>query len=123
MVKFGLLYLRQDRLGGQQIVPQEWVRASTLPRYLTYEDIGHDGRHWWVSTLAPDNGGLDDDKRFYFAMGLGGAVYHRRTISGSGRRHDERLVRPDLAANALFSALHRAVAARLIRRVRDAPRP
>ncbi len=72
MAKFGLLYLQQGRWGARHVVPREWVAVSTRPRYLTYEGIGHYGQHWWVSTLTSDSAGMDDDNRFYFALGYGG---------------------------------------------------
>lgn len=65
MQKFGDFYLNKGRWGNRQLLSEEWISISTKPKYLTYEDIGYYGSHWWVS---------DDsiDRSFYFAMGLGG---------------------------------------------------
>lgn len=71
LAKFGYLYLHEGRWGGKQIVPQEWVVSSTIPRYLTYEKIGHYARHWWVGALDQERE-LAGANRFYFAMGLAG---------------------------------------------------
>jgi CubicO group peptidase (beta-lactamase class C family) len=69
MLKFGYLYLKKGTLGGREIVPESWVAASAVPRFLTYPKIGHYGYHWWVSGFA-----AEDNKEipFCFAMGLFG---------------------------------------------------
>lgn len=71
MAKFGYLYLQKGRWAGQQVIPAAWAESSTLPQYLTYGDIGHYARHWWVGTLDPTQA-LTDVNRFHFALGFGG---------------------------------------------------
>lgn len=60
MAKIGLLYLNEGVWDGEQIVPQEWVRASTT-KYIdaTLQD-GY-GYQWWVD--SPD---------VYMALGYAG---------------------------------------------------
>jgi len=54
--RFGLLYLNEGRRGGRQVVPPEWVRASTTPdgeHLMPGDDVtsldgpGY-GYQWWV---------------------------------------------------------------------------
>jgi CubicO group peptidase (beta-lactamase class C family) len=52
MAKLGYLYLRQGEWNGEQIVPAEWVEASTtthtlLHHYFPNRDIGY-GYQWWI---------------------------------------------------------------------------
>lgn len=56
MAKFGHLYLQQGSLGGNQIIPAEWVKESTTSHVKNY------GYFWWVD---PDG---------YSASGAGGAL-------------------------------------------------
>ena len=65
MQKFGYFYLNKGCWGKRQLLSEEWISNSTKPKYLTYEDIGYYGHHWWVSDESLD-------RSFYFAMGLGG---------------------------------------------------
>ncbi len=60
MAKIGYLYLKNGRWDGEQIVPSEWVKASTS-KYIsaTLED-GY-GYQWWV-----------DDSGMYLALGYRG---------------------------------------------------
>ena len=45
LARFGLLYLNDGRAGGQQLVPSEWVRASTdTDEHIELEE--YDGRRW-----------------------------------------------------------------------------
>jgi CubicO group peptidase (beta-lactamase class C family) len=69
MLKFGYLFLKEGTVNGREIITKDWVRESVMPRYLTYEFIGHYGYQWWMSSVA-----LDEDKvlPFYFALGFGG---------------------------------------------------
>jgi CubicO group peptidase (beta-lactamase class C family) len=66
MAKFGLLYLSEGVWGGQQIVPAEWIEASTqkyfqVPKPLEPWDLYY-GYTWW----------LDGDGPYYAAHGRGG---------------------------------------------------
>ncbi|WP_062493273.1 serine hydrolase domain-containing protein [Paenibacillus sp. 32O-W] len=54
LAKFGLLYLQGGRWGGEQLVPEWWVRASLSPKHkglMNYEPpiYGQYGYHWWIS--------------------------------------------------------------------------
>lgn len=74
MAKFGQLYLNQGQWNGQSLLNEAWVKDTTAPLYLTYEHIGHYGRHWWVSSFAIEDkdGGRSRDEPYYFALGYGG---------------------------------------------------
>jgi CubicO group peptidase (beta-lactamase class C family) len=65
--RFGLLFLRNGRAGGRQVVPESWVRASTRPSAPFNEPEGETssgyGFQWWIG-----GGGHGD----YMASGLGG---------------------------------------------------
>jgi CubicO group peptidase (beta-lactamase class C family) len=56
MARFGLLYLRQGLWRGKQIVPKEWVRASTTAYSIAdgeehkYDGNAGYGYLWWVGT-------------------------------------------------------------------------
>lgn len=69
MLKFGYLYLNKGSLSGEEIVPEDWVTQSTAPRFLTYQDIGSYGWHWWCSAARNSEG---VEIPYYFAMGYGG---------------------------------------------------
>lgn len=47
MAKFGYLYLNEGVWDGQQIVPAEWVRASTTAHIKTGGDFDY-GYQWWI---------------------------------------------------------------------------
>ncbi|WP_072728993.1 serine hydrolase [Paenibacillus sp. NAIST15-1] len=65
MHKFGSLYLNMGRWGKKQLISEKWIAQTTQPENLSYPDLGHYGRHWWVSQTSGAGG-------FYFAMGMGG---------------------------------------------------
>lgn len=49
LARFGLLYLREGRWSGQQIVPAEWVRTSTrIHKEVPYEPVAGYGLNWWI---------------------------------------------------------------------------
>jgi CubicO group peptidase (beta-lactamase class C family) len=50
LARFGLLYLREGRWKGRQIVPVAWVRESTRAHSITPSGDGH-GYMWWTSGL------------------------------------------------------------------------
>jgi CubicO group peptidase (beta-lactamase class C family) len=60
MAKIGYLYLNEGQWGGEQIVPAEWVRASTQMRISATLQEGY-GFQWWVA-----NDGM------YMALGYAG---------------------------------------------------
>ncbi len=47
MAKFGYLYLNEGLWDGQQIVPAEWVQASTTPHADTGQTFDY-GYQWWI---------------------------------------------------------------------------
>jgi CubicO group peptidase (beta-lactamase class C family) len=75
MATFGLLYLREGKHEGSQVIPAEWVRDSLssysddpwvtkkLGRY--FGDLGY-GYQWWSATVG--------DHHFNFAWGHGGQL-------------------------------------------------
>jgi len=72
MARFGLLYLRDGRWDGKQVVPAEWVTAS-LSGHVEFDRpsgraIGY-GYWWWV--LPPDPAG-DGKRDIYGAFGFKG---------------------------------------------------
>ena len=52
--RLGLLFARDGRLGGRQIVPEAWVRASTAPSAPTDPGAMGYGFQWWVPVGADD---------------------------------------------------------------------
>ena len=69
MLKFGYLFLKEGTLQGNEIIPKEWVKESTTPRFMTYPDIGHYGYQWWISSIHLNE---NSEIPFYFALGLFG---------------------------------------------------
>ena len=47
LARFGLLFLRNGRWGGQQVVPADWVRESTPPHSVIGPQGGY-GYMWWT---------------------------------------------------------------------------
>ncbi len=72
LAKIGQLYLQEGIWNGDQIVSAEWVRKSTEPYLLTYDNIGHYAFHWWVAKLDPYDEDFTLNNRMYFAMGRNG---------------------------------------------------
>jgi CubicO group peptidase (beta-lactamase class C family) len=60
MAKFGYLYLQGGRWDGEQIVPAEWVQASTREHIPATLQDGY-GYQWWT-----------DDSGYYTALGYAG---------------------------------------------------
>jgi CubicO group peptidase (beta-lactamase class C family) len=65
MAKLALLYLNNGKWDGEQIIPEEWVAASTT-EHIKKEDGSGYGYLW---TVYPDSG-------HYAALGLGGQQIH-----------------------------------------------
>jgi len=61
MAKFGWLYLKGGLWAGEQVVPAEWVKASTKGRVEAGTLSERYGYQWWV-----------DSEGYYAAMGFGG---------------------------------------------------
>jgi len=61
MARFGYLYLHEGRWGDKQVVPAEWVKASTR-RHIAAGTLSDGyGYQWWV-----------DDAGYYMALGYAG---------------------------------------------------
>lgn len=65
MAKLGLLYLNNGQWDGQQVIPEEWVAASTT-QHIQKEDGSGYGYLW---TVYPEAG-------HYAALGMGGQQIH-----------------------------------------------
>ena len=60
--KFGQMYLDGGRVGDAQVVPADWVAASSEPSPLPGANAGPSGRfdygyHWWIPPHAARHGG------------------------------------------------------------------
>lgn len=64
LARFGLLYLRNGRWKDQQVVPANWITASTTTYSVASEDTGY-GYLWWTITDGS-----------YAALGYGGHWVH-----------------------------------------------
>ena len=62
--RFGLMYEQMGAYGGQQVVPREWVRASTRASAPTLPGATGYGYQWWVPEGAPEG--------VFFARGIYG---------------------------------------------------
>jgi len=102
LARVGLLYLRSGRSDTRQIVPESWVRESTLPHSEVGAGHGY-GCLWWISTAnAPGDSMSTTHAPMFYASGSGGqyvivmpeldlVVVHRSAPSlrvGNGVRHD-----------------------------------
>ena len=69
MIKFGQLYLNHGVYNEKRILSACWITDSLVPRYITYENIGYYGYHWWTSDFISKDG---LKTIFHFALGYGG---------------------------------------------------
>ena len=46
--RFGLMFAQDGRIGGTQVVPRDWVRASTTPSAPTAAGAIGYGYQWWI---------------------------------------------------------------------------
>ena len=68
LARFGLLYLRNGQWKGKEIIPYQWIKASTTPRFrnVVGEELAlHFGLLWWV------RGNKFAKYDAYFASGVG----------------------------------------------------
>jgi CubicO group peptidase (beta-lactamase class C family) len=63
MAKIGYLYLNEGRWDGEQVVPAEWVKASTREHISAKTLQDSYGYQWWV-----------DDSGIYMALGYAGQL-------------------------------------------------
>lgn len=66
--KIGQLILNGGTWQGQRIVPEDWVKQSTKPRFDAWGDL-HYGYQWWSGSSRLDGGTMID---WSAAFGLGG---------------------------------------------------
>ncbi len=52
--RFGQMYLQGGAWNGQQIVPADWVAASTVPTAPTADGAIKYGYQWWIPADAPE---------------------------------------------------------------------
>ncbi len=52
--RFGLMIARDGRYGGRQIVPAEWIAASTIGTAPTAPGQDSYGYQWWIPSGAPE---------------------------------------------------------------------
>ncbi|WP_180955182.1 serine hydrolase domain-containing protein [Peribacillus deserti] len=71
MIKLGQLMLQNGIYNGERVVSENWIRSSTAPNLVTYENIGHYGMHWWVNRLNKTRH-FSKENNYYFALGFGG---------------------------------------------------
>lgn len=72
MAKFGLLFLQDGLWTDKPLLPAAWIQQSSLPLFYTYAQVGHYGRHWWVSSF-PESAEEDAAAhKYFFALGYGG---------------------------------------------------
>ena len=67
MVKIGVLYLQRGVYDGEQIVPADWIDASTRAQVSTHDAVPYlreYGYFWWL--------GQTESHQFYCANGYGG---------------------------------------------------
>lgn len=71
MARFGLLFLREGNWRGRQVVPRDWVKASTTS-YSDARANGGYGYMWWVAVNGIHLPGVQLPKGTYSARGAGG---------------------------------------------------
>ena len=81
MLRFGELYLHDGRVGDRQLLPDDWVKRSFVPRGRSR--WGNDreyGYSWWIRSLCGETA--------YYAWGYGGQFIFVVPSSRPGHRHD-----------------------------------
>ena len=71
MARFGLLFLREGNWRGRQLIPRDWVRASTTS-YSDARNNGGYGYMWWVATNGKLLHSVQLPEGTYTARGAGG---------------------------------------------------
>lgn len=71
--RFGQMYLQMGEWNGRQIVPIDWVAASTVPSAPTAQGREQYGLQWWMAPDAPEGE--------YYARGIYGQyIYINRAL-------------------------------------------
>ncbi len=71
LARVALLYLDFGRWGDRQVVPADWVRASTTAYSEASHGFGY-GYLWWTAATPPGQDILNLPKGSFFAWGSGG---------------------------------------------------
>ena len=71
LARFGLLYLREGKWNGMQVLSQEWIIESTTP-HSEFEDGRGYGYLWWLAEPRSFSPGSILQHPCYFASGFGG---------------------------------------------------
>jgi CubicO group peptidase (beta-lactamase class C family) len=71
LARFALLFLREGRWQGQQIIPADWVRESTATYSETGPDSGY-GYMWWTGVKGGLFPNVEVKEHSYYASGWGG---------------------------------------------------
>lgn len=72
--RFGQMFLQNGRWNGAQIVPADWVAASTIPSAPTAKGQTQYGLQWWIAADAPVGE--------YFARGVYGQYIYINQAAG-----------------------------------------
>jgi CubicO group peptidase (beta-lactamase class C family) len=72
--RFGQMYLQMGEWNGQQIVPMDWVAASTEPSAPTAAGAEQYGLQWWIAPDAPEGE--------YYARGIYGQYIYVNRARG-----------------------------------------
>ena len=72
--RFGQMFLQMGEWNGQQIVPIDWVAASTAPSAPTAPGAEQYGLQWWIAPDAPEGE--------YFARGIYGQYIYVNRAQG-----------------------------------------
>lgn len=119
--RLGLLYAHHGNWNGVQIVPSEWVRASTTPdapqlmpgRRPSSTEVWGYGYHWWIPDLQGDYLAVGIFNQFVYVNPQQHLVIAKSSANhayGTGRGYDEA---KDLEGThlALFKAIDKALLA------------
>jgi CubicO group peptidase (beta-lactamase class C family) len=70
LARFGLLYLRNGKWQGQQIISEEWIKESTKGHSKIWPDGGY-GYLWWTGTKGGFIANANVKEHCYIASGAG----------------------------------------------------
>jgi len=73
--RFGQMFAQGGRWNGQQVVPADWVAASTTPSARTKPDEMGYGFQWWIPLGSPDGA--------YLARGIDGQYIYVDTATNT----------------------------------------
>lgn len=98
--RFGQMYLQDGQWNGQQIVPADWVRASTIASAKTPPGDTRYGYQWWIPA---------DGENEYFARGIYGQYIYINRATGVviATNGADRLFREDGAFDQNLAAFRR----------------